>query len=107
MSRVIEMRKIRDPLGYRSLTATILSSGALEIHGHDIGGTAAVSDDGEYEWYKTFPVPMLPALLHLLGADAGEDILDVIQSRYCGAGAEVFEELVRESDLKPELFVIS
>jgi len=106
MSRVVAMRKIRDPLGDRSLTATIISSGALEIHGHDLGGTAAVSGDGEYEWFKAFPVQMLPDLLRLLGAETTEDILDVIQARYCGAGADVFERLVRESDLKPDLFVI-
>jgi len=101
------MRDERSPGASRSLTARIDENGALELSGQDFGeGTEFVSADGEYEWFVRFPHAMLPDLLHVLGAPADANILDVIQSRYRGAGAEVFDQLVRDSDLKPELFVI-
>ena len=70
------------------------------------GGSEFVSANGEYEWFVTFPHAMLPELLHVLGAPAEANILDVINERYRGAGSYAFEQLVRDSDLKPELFVI-
>ena len=108
MSRTVVMRDEHSPRGSRSLTATIDENGALQLSGQDLGaGTKFVSADGEYEWFVTFLHAMLPELLHVLGAPADANILDVIQSRYCGAGAEVFDQLVRDSDLKPDLFVFS
>ena len=108
MSRSVVMRDEHSPGGSRSLTATIDENRGLQLSGQDLGaGTEFVSADGEYEWFVTFSHAMVPALLRVLGAPADADILDMIQSRYCGAGAEVFEQLVRDSDLKPNLFVIS
>jgi hypothetical protein len=107
MSRTVVMRDERAPGAIRSLIATIDEDGALQLSGQDLGGTEAVSADGEYEWFFTFPRTMLVDLLHVLEAPAHADVLDVIHARFRGEGSYEFERRVRESNLKPQLFVIS
>ncbi len=111
MTRVVTMRDevTESSAGrdVRSLWASINAEGDLVIHGQDLGpGVPAVlSDDSEHEWYYTHRQRDLPALRVVLGAPAGADLLDVICERFCGAGSYTFDALVRESSLRPELWV--
>ena len=89
----------------RHLEAYVDADGALHIDGQDLGpGTAIVSDDGEYEWFRTIPVSELPRLMELLGGRAGEDIIDVL-GRYTGRDSYELERIIREGDIRSKLSV--
>ncbi|HEX9044207.1 MAG TPA: hypothetical protein VF802_04190 [Candidatus Limnocylindrales bacterium] len=102
----IVLRHLRDEGGTRHLEAYLDEEGALHVDGHDFGrGTAVVSSDGEYEWYKTIAAPDVPQLTALLGAAPGEGILAVLERAYTGERAADFERVLRESGIPVELFV--
>ncbi len=78
----------------------------LHIDGQDLGpGTAVVSGDGEYEWFKTFAPENVPQEVVLLDGQPGEDVLDVLE-RWVGRSYEL-EALLRESGIPHELFAHS
>jgi hypothetical protein len=64
-----------------------------------------VSDDGEYEWFRTVSREDVPKLLSLLGEPADADLLEVLKQRWAGAKSYELEKLLRESGIKAELFV--
>ncbi|MEP7216070.1 MAG: hypothetical protein ABI782_07430 [Anaerolineaceae bacterium] len=88
----------------RALWAHVDDAGAHHIDGQDLGpGTASVSSDGEYEWFRTFSAAHLPQVIELLDGRPGEDPLDVPE-RWIGRSYEL-ERRLRESTRPSELFV--
>jgi hypothetical protein len=43
-------------------------------------------------------------LVALLGGNAGDDVLDLLEARYTGEGSYELEKRLRESDIKVEFF---
>jgi hypothetical protein len=79
--------------------------GDLHIDGQDFGpGTAPVSADGEYEWFKTIKAEDVPRLVTLLGGNADDDVLDLLEARCTGKGSYELEKRLRDSDIKVEFF---
>jgi hypothetical protein len=83
------------------------NEGNLHIDGQDLGpGTAPVSDDGEYEWFRTISHEDLPQLMSLLGAPADADVLDLLQRKWSGARSYELEKVLRQSGIKVNLVVV-
>lgn len=107
-THIVTLRDERDGADRRHLAAYLDDAGRLHIDGQDLGpGTAPVSEDGEYEWFRTIAAADLPRLAALLGADAGESILAVLSRKYTGEGSYELERLLRESDIAQNLRVWS
>jgi hypothetical protein len=105
-SRIIRLRAERDGRGRRNLSAYLDAEGNLHIDGQDIGPqTALVSADGEYEWFETVQATHVPQLVELLGGEAGDDVLDLLERRYRDAGSYELERLLRDGDIPVERFV--
>lgn len=103
--RHVWLRSETDGLDSRKLFVYLDHEG-LQIRGHDIGPqTAIVSSTGEYEWFQTVRVADLPKLIGLLGADPGDDILDVLEENWTGPRAGDFEILLSESDIEVPLSI--
>jgi hypothetical protein len=64
-----------------------------------------VSDDGEYEWFRTVRAEHLRALLTELGGNEEDDALDLLAERYCGQASYDLERRLHESRLPIELLV--
>ena len=100
------LRNERRGADTRHLCAYLDDEGNLHIDGQDLGpATAPVSDDGEYEWFRTISHEDLPQLMRLLGAPGDADLLDVLQRKWSGARSYDLDKLLRESGIKVELFV--
>ena len=94
--RYLVPRDEHDGLDRRHLVAHLDAAGDLHIDGQDLGpATAIVSGDGEYEWFQTIPRASLDRLLVALGADPGDDVLDVLERSYREAGSYELEALLR------------
>ncbi len=79
--------------------------GNLHIDGQDLGPkTAPVSDDGEYKWFKTVRAEDVPKVVTLLGGRTEDDVLDLLEARYCGAASYELEKRLRESDIEVKTF---
>lgn len=103
--RKVQLRQERDGADHRHLWAYVDDEGNLHIDGQDLGpGTAPVSDDGEYEWFKTIKAKDVPKVVALLGGDAGDDVLELLEARYTGAGSYELEKRLRDSDIEIEFF---
>lgn len=99
-------RDERDDRDRRHLAAYLDERGDLHIDGQDLGpGTSSVSEDGEYEWFRTIAAADLPRLLQLLGADPGETILAVLSRKYTGPGSYELERLLRDNNFPSTLRV--
>lgn len=104
--RVICLRAERDGPDRRNLSAYLDTEGNLHIDGQDIGPrTAPVSADGEYEWFETVRATYVPQLVELLGGEAGDDVLDLLELRYRDAGSYDLEDLLSDDDIPVERFV--
>jgi hypothetical protein len=100
-TRKIELLDERLGQDWHSLSAHCDEEGNLRIDGQDLGpGTAPVSSDGEYEYSYCVKAADLPKLVALLGGAPGENILDLLARRYCGAAAHEFERTLLESGLE-------
>ena len=85
-----------------------MEEGNLHIDGQDLGpGTASVSSDGEYEWFQVIRARHLAAFRELIGADANENILDVLERSWCGKRAGDLETLLHESNFPIERLIWS
>lgn len=103
--REVVLRDERAGRNSRRLWAYVDEHG-LHIDGQDLGpGTAAVSGDGEYEWFKTFAPENVPPVVALLDGQTGEDVLDMLE-RWAGRSYEL-EALLRDSGIPHELFTHS
>ncbi len=107
-ARTVTLRLEDDGEDFRRLTASVTRDGALRVDGHDLGpGTAIVSPDGEYEWVTTVAAADVGRLVVLLGGREGDDVLDVLERSYTGAGSYDFERMLRESDIPVERWIRS
>jgi hypothetical protein len=98
--RQVRLRDERDGRDIRVLTARREATGDLRLSGHDLGaGTGPVSGDGEYEWETVVPDAHIPALLAVLGAPAGADILDELAERWTGQASYDLERRIRNSGI--------
>lgn len=101
---VVTLRDEHDGADRRHLAAYLDDEGRLHIDGQDLGpATAMVSEDGEYEWFRTIAAADLPRLAELLGAYAGESILAVLARKYTGVRSHELERILRESDIPQNL----
>jgi hypothetical protein len=90
----------------RLLRAYLDGEGNLHIDGQDLGpGTAIVSDDGEYEWFKKIRASDLPRLVEALGGAPGTPVLTLLKERFTGAGSYELERVLRTSGIPIELHV--
>ena len=98
--RVIVLRNERRGRDTRHLSATLDRRGVLTIEGHDLGpGTSPVSDDGEYEYFHRIEKKDVPRLVRELGGAPGDDIINLLESRYTGGASYELERIVGESDI--------
>jgi hypothetical protein len=96
--RKVVLRAERDDADSRYLEAYVDQLGNLHLDGQDLGpGTSLVSDDGEYEWFTTIATADVPRLLMLLGGKPGEDVVDVLERGWTGAGSYALEQLLRDA----------
>jgi hypothetical protein len=101
--RKVQLRQERDGADSRYLSIYLDAQDNLHIDGQDLGpGTAPVSADGEYEWFKTIRAEDVPKVVMLLGGNEGDDVLDLLEARYTGEGSYELEKRLRESDIKVE-----
>jgi hypothetical protein len=106
--RQVTLRDERSGPDSRHLWAYLDGEGNLHIDGQDLGpGTAPVSTDGEYEWFKKIGAHDLPTLLTLLGAPPDANVLDVLEREWSGERAGDLETLIRKSGIKVETSVWS
>lgn len=104
--RTVRLRAERDGADSRHLWAYVDADGDLHVDGQDFGpATAAVSDDGEYEWFRVVRAKHVEQLVKLLGGEAGTDVLDLLKERYTGAGSYELERILREGGVPVELSV--
>lgn len=103
--RKVTLRDERDGRDSRHLWAYVDDAGNLHIDGHDLGpGTAPVSADGEYEWFKTVAAADVPRLVGLLGGTPGDDVLDLLERGFSGAGSYDLEARLRTSGIPVQFF---
>ncbi|MGH2720634.1 MAG: hypothetical protein ACRDJO_03395 [Actinomycetota bacterium] len=87
----------------RYLWAYVDEMGRLHIDGQDLGpATAPVSPDGEYEWFKTIAAADVPRVVALLGGRPGEDVLDLLERDFTGAGSYELERRLRQGTIPVE-----
>ena len=104
---MVVLRNERHGQDIRHLEAYLEPDGSLTLAGHDIGpGTAPVSSDGEYEWWRTIRVEHLPRLLELLDLPSDGNVLDLLSS-FTGRRSYKLEQVIRESDIPVETSVWS
>ncbi len=105
--RVVTLRSEKRGADSRALWASLTEDGDLRIDGQDLGpATSPVSPDGEYEWIQVIRKSDIPDLLSLLGAEPSEDVLEILEASWSGERSYALERLLRESDVKVELFVL-
>jgi hypothetical protein len=100
--RSVTLRDERDSRDRRHLSARLGDTGDLLVEGQDLG--PAAGGDGEYEWVRTVAAADLPALLRLLGAPPGADVLDVLEARFTGPASYDLERILRESGIPSSLW---
>lgn len=103
--RTVTLRQERRGADVRWLGAFVDGSGALRVHGQDLGpGTAMVSSDGEYEWFMTVAAGDVHRLVALLGGQPGDDVLELLERDWTGSRSYDFERVLRESGIPVKLF---
>jgi len=103
--RQVQLRQERDGPDARFLQAYLDDQGNLHIDGQDLGpGTAAMTSDGEHEWFKTIRAEDVPKVVTVLGGSTGDDVLDLLEARYTGEASGELEKRLRESDIKVEFY---
>lgn len=103
--RTVTLRQERLGDDVRWLGAFVDGSGALRVHGQDLGpGTAMVSSDGEYEWFITVGAGDVGRLVAVLGGQPGDDVLELLERDWTGPRSYDFERVLRESGIPVMLF---
>lgn len=103
----VVLRAERDGVDSRFLDAWLDQYGDLHIDGQDLGpGTAMVSSDGEYEWFRTFRAAEVPGVVEALGGEPGQDVMAFLAGMWAGRGNEL-ETRLREAGLRGEIDVWS
>lgn len=98
--RVVTLRDERQGEDERHLWAYLDERGALHIDGQDLGpGTAMVSGDAEYEWFKTIAASRMAKVIALLDGRPGDDVLDLLERNFTGTGSYDLEARLRNSNI--------
>ena len=98
--RKVMLREERDGADLRFLWAYVDGSGRLHIDGQDLGpSTAIVSSDGEYEWFETIAAADVPRVVALLGGQAGDDVLDLLERDFTVTNSYDLEARLRTSGI--------
>lgn len=88
----------RDDTSSHHLSAVLERDGELRIEGQDLGlVTAAISPDGEYEYFYTIRPNDVPALVIALGGTPGDDILALLEERWAGRQSYGLGTAIRDS----------
>lgn len=104
--RTVRLRDERDGRDSRHLWAYLDDRGRLHIDGQDLGpGTAPVSSDGEYEWFRTIEAADVPRVVELLRGQPGEYVLTLLKRNWTGPRSYELEALLRDSDIPIALHV--
>lgn len=98
--RVVTLRAERRERDKFNLWAYVDKAGCLHIDGQDLGPvTAPVSDDGEYEYFKTIAAPDVPKVVALLDGRKEEPVLDLLERAWTGEQSWELERRLRESTI--------
>jgi hypothetical protein len=105
----IQLRREKKPDGSQlNLRAYLDTDGWLHVDGQDLGPiTAPVSNDGEYEYFKTVAARDIPRLIKLLGGKAGDDILALLKRKWTRNKSYDLEELLEKCDIPVVLSIYS
>ena len=83
----------------RFLEVVRLPNGALEIHGHDIGGGAEIFGSDDYEWFKTIQIENLERCREVFEVPEDVELLDHLREHFTNDQGARFERLVRDNEL--------
>jgi len=105
--RSVSLRAEHDGEDHRYLDAYVDDAGDLVLAGQDLGpATKLVSDNGEYEWFRTIRSEHVPALVFALGGDAGADVLGVLAAAWTGPASYDLEALLRDGAVPSDVHVV-
>lgn len=104
--RQAQLRHVSDDQGNTfSLDVRLLDDGSVEFAAQDLGPiTARVSDDGEYEYWRTVAADHVPLLVWLLGGEPGEHVIELLARHWSGARSFELEAVLREAPFPVQLF---
>jgi hypothetical protein len=104
--RVVTLRSEHRGADWFSLWAYLDEHGCLHIDGQDLGPvTAPVSDDGEYEYFKTYEAADVPRVVALLDGKPGEDVLDLLERSWTGERSWELDRRLLESGIPAKVHV--
>ena len=103
--RTIQLRDQELPSGIRSaLWARVEDDGSLHLDAQDLGlPPGLMSDDGEYEYFRTIAPEDIPALIELLDGRPGEDVLDLLARDWSGDRSFGLEALLTQAPFSVQL----
>ena len=94
----LELRNARVNNIRSHLSARQDSDGTVHFDGHDLGVPAGlVSNDTEYEYFRTVRAVDVPELVELLGGRPGDDLRELLQSAWTGAASFQLERRLRDA----------
>lgn len=104
--REAPLRYVRDDQGNTfALDVRLLEDGSVEFAAQDLGPiTAKVSDDGEYEYWRTIAAEYVPQLVWLLGGEPGEHVIELLARRWSGGRSFDLERVLRDAPFPIRLF---
>jgi len=100
MARMLSLQARNNGDIWMSLWASINDEGDFVIEGHDLG-----PGDSEYEWITVVRAEHIPALITLLGGNADDDLLDIVERDWKPVEGAGLERRIRESEIPNELEV--
>jgi hypothetical protein len=104
--RVVTLRSERRGADWFNLWAYLDDQGCLHIDGQDLGPVIApVSDDGEYEYFKTYAAADVPRVVALLDGHPGEDIQDLLERSWTGERSWELDRRLLESGIPAKVHV--
>ena len=103
--RTIQLRDQELPSGIRSaLWARVEDDGSLHLDAQDLGlPPGLMSDDGEYEYFRTIAPEDIPALVALLDGRPGDDLLDLLARDWSGDRSFGLEALLTQAPFPVQL----
>lgn len=105
-STTIRLFQSRDARGTRTLDATWLPDGRLQIGGQDLGSSVAVfgADFTEYEWDWTVAAADVPRIPVILGRPAGSDPIVALRSWTSAANGRDPGQQLKDAGLELEFW---
>lgn len=103
--RAAQLRNVRDDQGNTfALDVRLLDDESVEFAAQDLGPiTAKVSDDGEYEYWRTIAAEHVPQLVWLLGGEPGEHVIELLARHWSGARSFDLEHVLRQAPFPIQL----